>query len=309
MTYRDIIESIRRDGDVTVATFLEGEKRGEKIRLASSDEAPENCFVESLSEPFRLFILGAGHVGGSLAMLAQHLEFNVWLCDPRHEILHERTYRDNVTLLEADYKTVFRDMDLRATDFLVILTPGHKEDANCLELALQIPLAYRGMIGSMSKVQRTKEKLMTRGIPKEALDTVYAPIGLDIKAQTPYEIAVAILAEMIEVYRTRHHAIIEKDVADAILTATEPLAVCTIIEKRGSGPRGVGTRMLVNGAGERVAGTVGGGAVEAAALRDAAAFLAGSEPLASERYVLSNSDASDLGMVCGGSAVILFEKL
>lgn len=285
MTYHDIIEEIRKDGHISVATYLEGEKRGAKVLLENLTDAPENTFAETLSEPLRLFILGAGHVGSSLAMLAQHLEFNIFLCDPRPDILYAREYLDNVTLIEADYKTVFRDGDLRATDFLVILTPGHKEDANCLELALQRPLAYRGMIGSMSKVQRTKEKLMDRGVSKKLLDTVYAPIGLDIKAQTPYEIAVSILA------------------------ADEPLAVCTIIEKRGSGPREVGTRMLVNRVGHRVAGTVGGGAVEAAAIKRATDFLQSDEPIAIERYVLSNSEASDLGMVCGGSAKILFEKL
>lgn len=309
MTYRNIIEGIRKNGHIRVATYLEGDKRGEKVHLANLTDAPESTFAETLSEPLRLFILGAGHVGGSLAMLAQHLEFNIYLCDPRPDILYTREYLDNVTLIEADYKTVFRDGDLRATDFLVILTPGHKEDANCLELALQIPLAYRGMIGSRSKVLRTKESLMERGVDKKLLDTVYAPIGLDIKAQTPYEIAVSILAEMIEVYRTKEHAIIEKDVADAILAADEPLVVCTIIEKRGSGPREVGTRMLVNLAGHRVAGTVGGGAVEAAAIQRATDFLQSDEPIAIERYVLSNSEASDLGMVCGGSAKILFEKL
>ena len=252
MTYRDIIESIRRDGDVTVATYLEGERRGEKIRLASSDEAPENCFVESLSEPFRLFILGAGHVGGSLAMLAQHLEFNVWLCDPRPEILHEREYRDNVTLVEADYGTVFRDMDLRATDFLVILTPGHKKTrtaSNSRCKSARLPQDDR----EPEQGAAGQEKLMSRGVAK-ALDTVYAPVGLDIRPQTPYEIAVSILAEMIEVYRagTRDHQKRTWRTRSLTRRSRSPSARSSTSAAR---DRAASAPMLVNGKGERVAGT------------------------------------------------------
>ena len=88
-------------------------------------------------------------------------------------------------------------MQLHERDFVLIMTSGHESDYAVLEQALRAPLAYVGMIGSRHKIALGRERMMEAGISKEAFDALHAPIGLDIKAETPEEIAVSIAAECI----------------------------------------------------------------------------------------------------------------
>ncbi len=123
--------------------------------------------------------------------------------------------------------------------------------------------AYIGMIGSRLRVKKVKEAVIENGCDPEIVDQIYTPIGLDIGAETPEEIAVAILAEIIEVKNRKGRRLgYPKEIVHAILdrdTIKERKVLATIIDRKGSAPRGIGTKMLVLPDGVCV-GTIGGGA-------------------------------------------------
>ena len=153
------------------------------------------------------------------------------------------------------------------------------------------------MIGSRIKVAAVMTALEEAGWPRSVLEQVYSPIGLEIGAQTPAEIAVSIAAELIQV-RARLGP-------GAVRPPEGPGVLCTIVKKSGSAPRGVGTWMLVRPDGQSV-GTVGGGAVEHQVTLDAQALWRdGAGPLR-KHYDLSHA-AAELGMVCGGKIDVEFE--
>ena len=145
----------------------------------------------------------------------------------------------------------------------VIVTRGHKDDRLCLEKTIRKPHLYLGMIGSKGKVKKTFDALIEEGYSKEEVSNVHAPIGLDIKAQTPAEISISILAELIEIKNAKFSSSVSKELLESNVHGT----LCIIIDKKGSAPRGVGSMMLVHKDG--VIDTIGGGKVEYQAILDA----------------------------------------
>ena len=162
------------------------------------------------------------------------------------------------------------------------------------------------MIGSRSKVKLAGERLAADGFSEEQIHTVHAPIGLRIGGQTPAEIAVSIAAEMIQVKNERSGSTLDEAVLTG-LTRMEPSVMVTVTEKEGSSPRGKGSRMVVTAEGTGY-GTIGGGAIEYAAVKRAAK-LCGTGHFDTEEYDLSNSEAATLGMTCGGRVAVMFEPL
>ena len=131
----------------------------------------------------------------------------------------------------------------------MILTRGHRYDQICLEKIAAKEHAYIGMIGSRRRTALVKQSLAEKGVDQEVLDAVYTPIGLDIGAQTPAEIGVAIIAEIIEVKNRKKRTYgYSKEIMRA-LTAQEPYPekkiMATIITRHGSAPQGLGTKMLI----------------------------------------------------------------
>lgn len=185
----------------------------------------------------------------------------------------------------------------RSSDYYAILTRGHAFDQVCLECILQKhEYTYVGMIGSKSKVETSMQALRKAGYPQEILKQVYAPIGLSIGAQTPSEIAVSILAQLVQVGAQRGHKV--------DLPPNVPGVLCTIIEKEGSAPRGIGAWMLVQETGICI-GSIGGGAVEHQVTKDAL-YCWQNNIMEQYRVYDLTQDAAELGMVCGGSIKISF---
>lgn len=315
MNYWDILDSLEREGRLQVCTALSGPSAGQKTRLAAGavPEQPDQVFCESLQNPPRLFVFGAGHVGSALAQLAAHTVFEPTLIDPRPQYASPDACPPGVHCLCLPYEEAFIKLRFLPTDYLAIMTPGHAQDDACAQLACQVDVAYRGMMGSRAKVALAREKLKKAGLSQARIDSLHAPIGLAIGAQTPAEIAVSILAQMIQVYREKAPSILEGSIVSALKAMHQQselqAVMCTIVKKTGSGPREVGTRMLAGPGGSLLAGTIGGGAVEAQVLKRAGQLLETEDNFALQTYHLSAQAAASIGMVCGGSCQVMFERL
>ncbi|MFH1893754.1 MAG: XdhC/CoxI family protein [Candidatus Zixiibacteriota bacterium] len=152
-------------------------------------------FFEVSAKPKRLIIVGGGHICRDLVKLALGSDFQITVVDDRPEILKE--YDRPVTIVQTDssYQESFPSLD--SDSYVVIVTRSHKYDEPVLAQAIKQPCAYIGMIGSRAKVTKVLSTLEESGVDRSLLERVHAPIGLDIKGEGPFEIAVSILAELI----------------------------------------------------------------------------------------------------------------
>ena len=245
-----------------------------------------------------LFICGGGHVSCELVKMAKALDFKVKVMDDREEFANPERFpmADEVICDSFEHLENY----LLKDGYYAVVTRGHKDDLNCVRTILKHPYQYLGMIGSKSKIKTTYENLKKEGVTQEAIDTIYAPIGLNIGARTPAEIAVSILGEIIQVKNAKTTSFISREMANITKKGT----LCIIIEKTGSSPRGEGSMMFVTET--ETIDTIGGGAVEYAAIEDA---RANKEGVFIKEYCLSNRTAENLGMICGGENKVLFVPL
>lgn len=241
-----------------------------------------------------LFICGGGHVAKELSVLASHLDYRIRVMDPRPEFASRERFPEAEEVICDRFESLKHYLEPNA--FYTVLTSGHMGDFACVRAIMDIPYRYLGMIGSRGKVAQAVNRLLADGISQEQIATLHAPIGLPIGAVTPAEIAVSILSEIIQ----EKNRISSASASAELLGSKEHGVLCVITEKTGSAPRGVGSMMLVTQDGQ--IDSIGGGAVENAAI-----LAAKNEPVACIRdYVLNNSEAAKLGMVCGGTNKVLF---
>lgn len=159
----------------------------------------ESFFVEPAQFSGTLYILGAGHLAVETAKLAFGTGFKIIVMDDRREFASEERFPMAEVHVVDNFNRCFDNFFIGEEDYIVIMTRGHLHDEIILEQALKTHAAYIGMIGSKSKKKTIYDHLLSRGISQARLDTIYAPIGLSIGAQTPQEIAVSIVAELIQV--------------------------------------------------------------------------------------------------------------
>lgn len=242
----------------------------------------------------KLIICGAGHISGDLVKMASFLDFRIKVIDDREEFASRERFPQAEEVICDSFEHL--DKYLEPDAYYVVVTRGHKDDFTCVKTILSSLYQYLGMIGSKMKVKKTFDRLRQEGMTEEQIQTIHAPIGLDIKAVTPAEIAVSILAQIILEKNSRHCA----SVSQELLDVQEHGILCIIIEKTGSAPRGVGSMMFVNE--QAVIDTIGGGAVEFAVIEEAR-----KNPKAMIRkYQLNTEKSRELGMICGGSNTVLF---
>lgn len=245
-----------------------------------------------------LIICGGGHVSCELVKMAACLDFKVKVMDDREEFANPERF----PLADEVICDSFENLEkyLVKDGYYAVVTRGHKDDLNCVRTILQHPYQYLGMIGSRAKIKTTFENLKKEGVTQDAIDTIYAPIGLNIGARTPAEIAVSILGEIIQVKNKKSTSFISRELSNIQKKGT----LCIIVEKTGSSPRGEGSMMFVTET--ATIDTIGGGAVEYAAIEDARANKNG---VFMKDYCLSNRTAENLGMICGGENKVLFVPL
>lgn len=313
MAYRDIYleiaEAFRKKDEITIETVLQGSRAGEKYILSgrASQEIPEaDVYRETLFGRSRAVVCGGGHVSLALVRFLKMLDFSVTVIDEREEFASRERFPEADEICCMDFTECLESRDFGNHAYYIIVTRGHKDDYRCLTQILGRRRDYVGMIGSRKKVAMSFERLRLEGWQEEEIRKIHAPVGLAIGAETPAEIGISIAAEIIREKNKYPRRTLEEDVLLGI-SDPESAAMVTVIEKTGSSPRGEGTRMVVRHDGS-IYGTIGGGPVEYAAIREARDF-SGEKGFAVKEYDLSNSSAATLGMVCGGKVTVMFEQL
>ncbi|MDG2617568.1 XdhC family protein [Thermoleptolyngbya sichuanensis XZ-Cy5] len=163
----------------------------------------ESAFVETLQPPPALLIVGAGHVGEQLAKVAALIGFQVMVQDDRPEWANADRYPQATRIFTEPIASALRQLAPHPQLYAALVTRGYQYDLEALDclLSRNLPCFYLGMIGSEKRVRQVYQAIAQRGIDPGKLQTIYAPIGLDIGALTPEEIAVSIAAELILVRR------------------------------------------------------------------------------------------------------------
>jgi xanthine dehydrogenase accessory factor len=175
-------------------------EEGEEAGMICGGEL--EVFIEPILTPPALYIFGGGHISLSLARMAKLLGFKIAVIDDRPEFASAERFPEADTVLAEDFTKSFSRLKIDKSSYIVIVTHGHQHDELVLEWAVGTPAKYIGMIGSQTKVKTIYSHLLAKGISREQLDGVHSPIGLEIEAQAPEEIAVSILAEIIKVRRS-----------------------------------------------------------------------------------------------------------
>jgi xanthine dehydrogenase accessory factor len=151
-----------------------------------------------------MVVVGAGHVGQAVAKLAHWLGFQLVVSDEGPEYCTKQNVPDADLFLPGPYSELSQKLDIHQQTYLVLTTGGVEEDLRCLPALLETQAAYIGVIGSRRRWATTRGLLAEAGVPAEKLDRVASPIGLELDAETPEEIAVSIMAEIIMLRRGGH---------------------------------------------------------------------------------------------------------
>lgn len=294
--YVDVLKEKYKDKKITLYG-ANAKTLYEKV-IASLIEANEDVSLVKkewfATEP-KLIIMGAGHVSLALVEMASLVGFDIKVIDDRNDLVTKERFEGANELICDSFDHI--DNYLEEDAYYVVVTREHKDDFKCVKAILNKgKYTYLGMIGSKTKIAKTYENLYQVGISKAQTDTIFAPIGLNINARTPSEIAVSILAEIIH----EKNKISISSVSKQLLEVDDDGVLCIIIEKSGSSPRGVGSMMFV-GNGYTI-DSIGGGAVEHQAIEDSKTI----KDVCIKEYSLNDRTKLELGMICGGYNKVLF---
>lgn len=273
-------------------------------------------FVEPYFPRERLIVLGGGHIALPLVEIAARVGFQVTVVDDRPSFANSYRFPTAEKVLCESFTTCFKQLKITRNDYIVIITRGHRHDAECLRQILKEPESiYLGMIGSKRRVAVVKQDLAGEGYEEERLNRICTPIGLDIGAATPEEISISIIAELIK--RKRKDAIEScyvnrSDLDYHMIPLLETFvdtrcSMVTILAVKGSVPRGVGAKMIVKETGQ-IQGSIGGGCSEAAIMRTAIEMI-GTHTWKIIDIDMTAEAAEEEGMVCGGIMTVLIEDM
>ena len=284
-------------------------------------------FVETVHPVARLLVVGGGHIAQPLVAIASLLEYEITVIDDRPFFADPRRFPGARSVVCDDFSRALSQQYFDAGTSVVVVTRGHQHDLECLKQVLSREPGYVGMIGSRRRVKLVREHLIAAGFLKERVDRVFMPIGLEIGAETPAEIAVSIAAQLTEARRGRGRSPLPPTsnadewqfLADMLdhIDRGQPVVAATVVRTRGSTPRQPGAKMLLSPDGG-VRGTIGGGCGEAAVRSEAMMLFdsggapggAGALPAARLFSVAMDADVdADEGMACGGTMDVFLERL
>ena len=333
--YQDILNHLQSGQPVSLETVLPGE-RGALSDVARRltgvspvTDLKGRCFARvtmaqdgeriTVREPVlpqeRLIVLGGGHIALPVCQFGAACGFTVCVVDDRPDFANRSRFPEAAEVICDSFEIGIRRLSVTPFDYVVVITRGHRHDADCLRALLPGTMpAYLGMIGSRRRTKGLLEMLAEEGFDEERLGRICTPIGLNIGAITPAEIAVSILSEVIAYKRLPEHGDAKRCCNDSDVELStlrylaenrEPKAIVTVIETKGSTPRGAGAKMAVSPLG-KVTGSIGGGCSEAAVIQDAVRIIG------TGRYQIVDIDltgevAESDGMVCGGTMRVLVE--
>ena len=160
-----------------------------------------NIFVEPVIPQPRAFIFGGGHVSKGISKIATLAGFSTSIIDNREAFANQERFPEAEATYAEEYEAVFPKLPVNSSSYIIIVTRGHRDDMRVLRWAVDTPAKYIAMIGSKRKTISVVHELEKEGIRREAFDKVFAPMGLEIGAEMPEEIAISVVAEMIAVRR------------------------------------------------------------------------------------------------------------
>ena len=298
------------------------------INLAMQNGAPAELILNTRDEkdraavytraflpPQRLILLGGGHVSQPLCRYAADLGFDVVVVDDRPGFANAVRFPEAGRVVCDGFDHAIAKLAITKYDFVCVITRGHRHDAACLRqlLAGEQP-RYLGLIGSRRRTIELFKMLEEEGFDRAKIDQIHTPIGVPIGAETPKEIAISILAELIQQRSSRSAerkaerlalASHEPDLLSYLIANAEPCALAVVVQKSGSTPVPTGAVMAVNQLGG-IVGTVGGGCGEHEIVKHALDVLrTGKARLI--QLDMSNGVAEEEGMVCGGRMQVWIE--
>lgn len=279
-------------------------------------ENNETVLIEPYFPKPRLIIYGGGHIAKPLCEFANRVGFLVTVIDDRPYFANTARFPEAREVICEDFEKSFDKISFRESDFVVIVTRGHRHDELVLKNVINHNLKYIGMIGSKRRVKGLKEDLVSQGFSKESLENICSPIGMDIFAVTPDEIAISIVGELISFKNRRivnnkalksSYNDFDKDVISMINNKDSiPKAVLTILSSKGSVPRKAGAKMIAYLDG-RTIGSIGGGCSEAQVLNKARSMMSNLSSYSIEDVDMTGEVSESIGMVCGGTMKVLIE--
>ncbi|GHS94795.1 xanthine dehydrogenase [Synergistales bacterium] len=315
--YAQALRRLQRGEKVTLVTALrasgvskmlrEGDIESPFLTRSGEETIMTECFLPSS----RVIIFGGGHIAAPLSHMAGLLKFNVTVFDDRPFFADRRRFPSASEVICESFEKIAERVTFQSGDYVVIVTRGHRHDIDCLRSALsgEAPF-YMGMIGSRRRVAIVRQQMIDEGFSQDRVRSLHSPIGLNIGAVTPEEIAVSIFAEIIqEKHKSspqKQEYYVDMELMEALAQAQEKMALVTVLSTKGSTPREAGAKMAVLYDGTCV-GSIGGGCAEADVIRDAREIiLSGGYRF---KIVDMTDSAEDDGMVCGGEMEVLIEAL
>lgn len=194
---REEAKNVIREGKPKLLSFdLTGKKEDGMICGGKAE-----VYIEPILSLPALYIFGGGHIAFSLVPIAKRAGFRVVVVDDRKDYANPERFPEADKTIADDYPNAFSQISIDKFSYIVIVTRGHVHDQTVLEWVITTDAHYIGMIGSRKKIRKVYDNLMAKGVKEDDLNRVHAPIGLDINAETPEEIAVSIIAEIINVRR------------------------------------------------------------------------------------------------------------
>ncbi len=204
-TEAEVVEEARR--------VLETEKASlTKFTLTQEEAARDGLicggtvevFVEPILPDPNLLLMGGGHLAQAIAEAAQRVNFKVSVVDDRASFANRERFPGVEETIVASFEESLDAVDVTENTFILIVTRGHGYDQVVLEKAIQSPARYVGLVGSRRKIRIILKNLLDKGIPPKTFSNLYAPIGLEIGSETPQEIAVSVVAELIALRKGVH---------------------------------------------------------------------------------------------------------
>mgnify|MGYP002747070469 FL=1 len=294
-----------------------------KHRITIEDQ---EIFLHAIGNRARLVICGGGHVSAALVRMAKLLDFEIWVLEDRPFFAEHAKQEGADHILCGDYVESLAKIPKDMDHYYVCMTRGHRFDLECLREIYKGNFAYVGMMGSRKRSVLVRKELTGDGYSEEQVQRLHSPIGLSIGAQTPAEIALSVISEIVQCKNERAKAAETDEAILAELAEPPKLSefsfgdnpepeyrmLCTIIEKRGSAPRSIGTQMLVT-SDNRIIGTIGGGCAEAEVITRCREHFAEMRKgvhgiCETVKIQMTTDNAEEEGMVCGGRIEVLLES-
>jgi xanthine dehydrogenase accessory factor len=189
----ELENKILREGEILL------KEKKPKALVFNSEGRKMEILLEPISSEPTVYLFGGGHVSEQVSSLAKKVHFKVVVIDDREMFANRERFPEADEVIVSEFEKCFHELSIDDTSYIVIVTRGHLYDGIVLEQAVKSDARYIGMIGSKKKIRTLYQNLMEKGISKETLERVNAPIGIDINSETPEEIGVSIVAELIKV--------------------------------------------------------------------------------------------------------------